>query len=585
LRDSNPRPSDLPKVGFDRLGLKEFSGLSIRSRLNKSLIIPLFHDNYRESKRLKEDLESVKSSQKRVQDQLEARVNEIKKEFNTAASRVQEVQKESDDLKIRLRDLQLRLEKAHFSRARMDDLETQIRDLKRSLDKARQARDDARLSLDQERERVKAMPTITALKELMDAQEQGIKSIRAAAAQDKEAARDAAQVKGRLDVAERALSEKDAHIALLMDKLGKVRAKLSRTRYLSEKEADLTLFMELTKQALVGTDGTGTDSSKTSPQALAAQLNVLQARVADLEKDLFNARKEATELQGMADEGERKYVQMKARCEASEGQVKELVDKLSKEEASSEELENQLEQMFSSHEETAERNKEMIETLRLTQEANVKLAREAQEAQMERAALEEQRREMDGESARNEEDTKKLNNRINELEQQQKRIMMDLEAAMKESQAMAKKCDLAVAQLKEKEHAVSSALKEAEAARLDSERRAADRDDQETKARKEATKAERLQSEVDALKSRLHQMGASPQGLASELQQECDALRSLLNCPVCRTRQKNTLIMQCNHVFCEECVKVNLANRHRKCPSCNTRFGEGDVKTIYLTSA
>lgn len=496
---------------------------------------------------------------------------------------MQEVQKESDDLKIRLKDLQLRLEKAHFSRARMDDLESQIRDLKRSLDKARQARDDARLSLDQERERVKAMPTITALKELMDAQEQGIKSIRAAAAQDKEAACDAAQVRGRLDVAERALSEKDAHIALLVDKLGKARAKLSRTKYVSEKEADLTLFMELTKQALIGTDGT--DSSKTSPQALAAQLDVLQARVADLEKNLSNARKEGTELQGKADEAERKFVEMKARCEAAEAHVKELADKIAKEEASSEELENQLEQMFSSHEETAERNREMIETLRLTQEANVKLAREAQEAQMERVALGEQRREMDGERARNEEDLKKLNNRINELEQQQKRIMMDLEAAKKESQAMAKKCDAAVAQLKDKEHSVSSALKEAEAARLESGRRAADRDDQETKARKEATKAERLQNEVDALKSRLHRMGASPQGLASELQQECDALRSLLNCPVCRTRQKNTLIMQCNHVFCEECVKVNLANRHRKCPSCNTRFGEGDVKTIYLTGA
>lgn len=52
---------------------------------------------------------------------------------------------------------------------------------------------------------------------------------------------------------------------------------------------------------------------------------------------------------------------------------------------------------------------------------------------------------------------------------------------------------------------------------------------------------------------------------------------------VCCERNKDTVITTCWHTFCRPCIKKNLDTRHRKCPGCNLKFGEADVKTFYLT--
>lgn len=56
----------------------------------------------------------------------------------------------------------------------------------------------------------------------------------------------------------------------------------------------------------------------------------------------------------------------------------------------------------------------------------------------------------------------------------------------------------------------------------------------------------------------------------------------MLRCPVCNDRMKDTVITRCFHVFCNPCIKKNLALRHRKCPGCAQPFGEKDVQSIYL---
>ncbi|KAM7204018.1 BRE1 E3 ubiquitin ligase domain containing protein [Naviculisporaceae sp. PSN 640] len=61
-----------------------------------------------------------------------------------------------------------------------------------------------------------------------------------------------------------------------------------------------------------------------------------------------------------------------------------------------------------------------------------------------------------------------------------------------------------------------------------------------------------------------------------------EMLRSLVLCTVCRDKLKNTYLKNCGHVFCSECVDLRLANRMRKCPTCNKPFDKADVLPAHL---
>ena len=56
-----------------------------------------------------------------------------------------------------------------------------------------------------------------------------------------------------------------------------------------------------------------------------------------------------------------------------------------------------------------------------------------------------------------------------------------------------------------------------------------------------------------------------------------------LNCPVCTSRKKDTVLTKCFHVFCAECIKTRYETRQRKCPKCNAAFGANDFHKIYLS--
>lgn len=56
-----------------------------------------------------------------------------------------------------------------------------------------------------------------------------------------------------------------------------------------------------------------------------------------------------------------------------------------------------------------------------------------------------------------------------------------------------------------------------------------------------------------------------------------------LRCPCCNTRDKETVLTKCFHVFCYECLKTRYDTRQRKCPKCNAAFGANDFHRIYIT--
>jgi len=59
-------------------------------------------------------------------------------------------------------------------------------------------------------------------------------------------------------------------------------------------------------------------------------------------------------------------------------------------------------------------------------------------------------------------------------------------------------------------------------------------------------------------------------------------LKDRLMCPVCNTRDKEVILLRCRHMFCKQCVDINIKNRSRKCPACAQRFDTKDVEDVWL---
>jgi E3 ubiquitin-protein ligase BRE1 len=68
-----------------------------------------------------------------------------------------------------------------------------------------------------------------------------------------------------------------------------------------------------------------------------------------------------------------------------------------------------------------------------------------------------------------------------------------------------------------------------------------------------------------------------------QLQTQVSVLKNRLACPVCHYRDKECIIIRCRHMHCKQCVDERISNRSRKCPTCNIKFAENEVETIFLS--
>lgn len=48
-------------------------------------------------------------------------------------------------------------------------------------------------------------------------------------------------------------------------------------------------------------------------------------------------------------------------------------------------------------------------------------------------------------------------------------------------------------------------------------------------------------------------------------------MKDKLVCTVCETNDKQKAL-PCGHMFCEDCIELNLRSRQRNCPMCRAKF-------------
>jgi hypothetical protein len=81
------------------------------------------------------------------------------------------------------------------------------------------------------------------------------------------------------------------------------------------------------------------------------------------------------------------------------------------------------------------------------------------------------------------------------------------------------------------------------------------------------------------------QNGTSRDNMGSIVEMELNELRARIKCSLCNQRTKNVTLTTCMHCFCRECVQEKMLNaRNRKCPLCNSRFADAEVREIHFMS-
>lgn len=255
-------------------------------------------------------------------------------------------------------------------------------------------------------------------------------------------------------------------------------------------------------------------------------------------------------------------------------------------------LMEEIESISASFDEVQDQNSRLMKTVALKEEAATKLMAERHRSE-ERAKLLEAEKATYVEKA----------TAAAQLAQRQSDLSGSLEHNLKLSQeALAKKeveARAAMELLDRHKREVQEVKQESQSATMtlkaseDAVNRSREREAKSAAASiEEAAKAKRAMQECQALQRQLARITPSAGGSNADsagdssglTKEEADYYRSRVNCPLCKTKEKDAIINKCGHAFCRDCINQRLNLRNRKCPACSQQFDYQAVRDLFLIS-
>lgn len=97
--------------------------------------------------------------------------------------------------------------------------------------------------------------------------------------------------------------------------------------------------------------------------------------------------------------------------------------------------------------------------------------------------------------------------------------------------------------------------------------------------RESETERDKLTAQVAGLEKTVQMWKKKSTGNQSS---ETAIMEAMIQCQICKSKLKNTVIKTCGHMFCDQCVQDRLTNRARKCPNCGKGFGTNDTMRVHL---
>jgi len=82
---------------------------------------------------------------------------------------------------------------------------------------------------------------------------------------------------------------------------------------------------------------------------------------------------------------------------------------------------------------------------------------------------------------------------------------------------------------------------------------------------------------------RIRLSGSTGQSVSTLVNMEIEDLKKKVKCTLCGMREKSVALTTCMHCFCRECVNQQMIGaRNRKCPLCNQRFADAEVRDVHF---
>lgn len=179
--------------------------------------------------------------------------------------------------------------------------------------------------------------------------------------------------------------------------------------------------------------------------------------------------------------------------------------------------------------------------------------------------------------------------RVGEEAVKEKELLDDtIKQLQQECQLLRKERDQIEALLAQSKEKVASIEKDLDAARTrcDDLVSESNRKEEEKKQMMESLAVVKKEAMESAIKAAASIAGRSdpamPTFTMEQMTSQVKYLSCRIHCPVCNVREKNCILLRCRHMFCQQCVDVNIKNRSRKCPACAQRFDTKDVAEIWL---
>lgn len=481
---------------------------------------------------------------------------------------------------------------AHAIR-QLDVASAHIRDLESRLRGAQRDWRDAEDELQTERGRRGNKATIPELQRALESAEKEITRLKEVAAKHKAAAQAVDAAKEAAATADVKASEATSQLDTVNKRLESARAAFKRQAAeidaLKQRETELKLFVEVTlgiiDPSAIGAssaNNTELNKAKASETALKQRIEQLTAQIdggiqAQADAAVAEYRQQAEAL-------EESNAALSGKISALEKQISTLQEDLVKAQQEYESVLAEMDSIVEEAEKAKDENKRLVATIVSRDADNARLGADAAEAARRKAVAEDDRDAAIAAQKRAEQSVGNFQLRIADLERQVGSLRSEVDKAQAEARTLSSRCDKSIRDAAEAQAKHEAAEAERKAVVDEVELRVKERDEEAEKSRYEANRAERLARDLGAAKDRLERLKKSGQlGVSEELQAECDVLRSMINCNVCHTRQKDRMIKTCNHLFCSECLEGTLQSRNRKCPGCGSKFGMNDVKPFYFT--
>lgn len=116
--------------------------------------------------------------------------------------------------------------------------------------------------------------------------------------------------------------------------------------------------------------------------------------------------------------------------------------------------------------------------------------------------------------------------------------------------------------------------------------RSCEREIEELSVKLDSKKRECKRAEDELAKAKkAHTEGAAPvqaDKKIKSMQVLMSSYKDKVYCTLCHENEKNKVIRKCGHAFCSKCIDDAIKTRQRRCPSCHTQFGQGDIFKLYL---